>query len=106
MALRCYSLAKSGADVSSPPPRLPNHYYSSSAEGEITICHSARHTHTRTYTHIHACAFTYRRILPAVLMMSVLAEGAASIQLNVELVVVAARPVNVHAIGIVRVACN
>lgn len=50
--------------------------------------------------------FTYRRILPAVLMMSVLAEGAAPIQLNVELVVVSARPINVHAIGIVRVACN
>lgn len=66
---------------------------------KVTIRHPARCS-------LALVCFTYRRILPAVLMMSVLAEGAASIQLNVELVVVAARPVNVHAIGIVRVACN
>jgi len=38
--------------------------------------------------------------------MGVLAEGAASVQLNVELVIVAARPVNVHAIGVIGIACN
>lgn len=65
-------------------------------------------THAEIVTTVprNTVEFTYRRILSAVLMMSVLAEGAAPIQLNVELVVIAARPVNVHAVGIVRVAWN
>lgn len=55
------------------------------------------------YTHVRV---TYRRILSAVLMMSVLAEGAATIQLDVELVVVAASSVHVHAVRVIGVAFN
>lgn len=49
---------------------------------------------------------TYRWIFSAVLMVGVLAKGAAAIQLNVKLVVIPARTIDVHAVRIVRVACN
>lgn len=50
--------------------------------------------------------FTYRRIFSTVLMMGVLAKGAATIQLNVELVVVSTCSVHVHAVRVVRVTFN
>ena len=49
---------------------------------------------------------THRRIFSAVLMMSIFAESAATIELNIKLVVISACTVYVHAVGIVRVACN
>lgn len=47
--------------------------------------------------------FTYRRIFSTVLMMGVLAKGAATIQLDVELVVVSTCSVHVHAVRVVRI---
>lgn len=46
----------------------------------------------------------YRRVLPGVFLAGVLAEGAAAVQLDVELVVVPPCTIYVHAVGVVRVA--
>lgn len=67
------------------------------------LIHGLRLLYVTVYTH---ALFTYRRIFSAVLMMSVLAEGAATIQLNIELVVVAASSVHVHAVRVIGVAFN
>lgn len=47
---------------------------------------------------------TYRRILPGVVVMGILAQCSAPVQLDEELVVVASRAIDVHAVGVVRVA--
>lgn len=46
----------------------------------------------------------YRRVLPGVFLSRVLAEGAAAVQLDVELVVVPPCAIYVHAVGVVRVS--
>lgn len=46
----------------------------------------------------------YRRVLPGVFLAGVLAEGAAAVQLDVELVVVPPCTVDVHAVGVIRVS--
>lgn len=47
---------------------------------------------------------THCGILATLFLQRILAQGAAAIQLYVELVVVPARAIDVHAIGIVRIA--
>lgn len=61
-------------------------------------------TNMTNMTNMTNATNTHGRILPGILLSGVLSQRAAPVELNVELVVVAAGAVDVHAVRIVRVS--
>ena len=59
----------------------------------------------RQHAALHRCKETYGRCLPPVLVMSVSTQSSTPVQLNEELVIVAARAIDVDTVRVVGVAC-